>query len=154
MSRHTAFLFSFVLASALILSACQPNSTAPSPEPTLAPVMETDTTGDPSEVPGLEEAAPGDQEVSVETTYQSPAQLENVSFTLSVDEEGVITRAESTVLAEHPISIMRQESFAAEFPAALQGKKLAELTQVDRIGGSSLTTGAFNRALADLKAQL
>lgn len=162
MSRRTGFLFMFVVASAVILSACQPNSeTAPAADTTPTPVMETSSV--PSSSPAMSPAAlpgqpgamaPASKTVSFATNYQSPAQLEQVSFNITVDENGVITDAKTDVLAVHPTSVMRQNAFAKDFPTALKGKKLAELTQVDRIGGSSLTTGAFNKALTELKAQL
>jgi hypothetical protein len=77
-----------------------------------------------------------------------------VGFTLVVDNNGVITDAQTEVMGVAPTSKMRQESFAKELPKVVVGKKLADLTKVDRVGGSSLTTGAFNAALAKLKAQL
>lgn len=91
--------------------------------------------------------------VQLETEYQSPAGPEKVAFSLEVDAAGTIVAANTTVLGKAPTSIMRQEKFKAELPAAVVGKKLADLTQLDRVGGSSLTTGAFNAALDKLKAQ-
>lgn len=145
----------FVVASAVILSACQPNSeTTPAVESSPTPVIETSSAAPTTAPAGSPAMAPAGKTVSFATNYQSPAQLEQVSFSITVDEAGVITDAKSDVLAVHPISVTRQTAFAKDFPAALKGKKLSELSQVDRIGGSSLTTGAFNKALTELKAQL
>lgn len=143
MPRKTFLLFSLVIVSALILSACQP-----------AP--QTETSGGQSTNPETSSVmvAPGNKLLTLETTYQSPAQLEKVSFMVAVDPDGVITSAASSIQAENPVSVMRQESFAKDLPAVLVGKKLADLDQIDRVGGSSLTTGAFNKALAELKTQL
>lgn len=91
--------------------------------------------------------------VQLETEYQSPAGPEKVAFALTVDDSGVITKADTTVMGKAPISVVRQEKFKAELGTAVVGKKLADLSKVDRVGGSSLTTGAFNEALAKLKAQ-
>ena len=71
-----------------------------------------------------------------------------------VDDAGTVVDAKTEVLAKAPISIMRQESFQKDFPEAVIGKKIAGLENIDRVGGSSLTTGAFNNALAELKEQL
>lgn len=91
--------------------------------------------------------------VQLETEYLSPAGPEKVAFALTLDDAGTITAANTTVLGKAPTSIMRQQNFKTELPAAVVGKKLADLTKIDRVGGSSLTTGAFNEALAKLKAQ-
>lgn len=91
--------------------------------------------------------------VQLETEYPSPAGPEKVGFALTLDDSGVITKADTTVMAKAPISVTRQEKFKAEIATAVVGKKLADLEKVDRVGGSSLTTNAFNDALAKLKAQ-
>lgn len=88
------------------------------------------------------------------TSYSNPGGSDEVSFTVTVDGAGVITKAETGVLAKNPTSKMRQESFAAALPAAIVGKKLSELSNIDRVGGSSLTTNAFNASLAKLKSQI
>src|SRR3989344_5070978 len=91
---------------------------------------------------------------SVTTHYNNPGGVDDVSFTLVVDDSGVITKAETGILAQGSTAKMRQESFAAAFPAVLVGKKLSEIEKVDRVGGSSLTTNAFNASLPKLKEQL
>jgi hypothetical protein len=155
MSRQTSLFLIAVITSSFIFSACE----VPGLSKREAPV------GPDGNLP---KAAPADSEpvsgentqqaegtsLTVITSYQSPAAEEMVSFSLTVDREGVITSGTTEVLAKNPTSIQRQTAFAAEFPTALTGKKLTELEKVDRIGGSSLTTGAFNKALADFKAQL
>jgi hypothetical protein len=92
--------------------------------------------------------------VSARVSYNNPAGEDEVGVTLTLNKEGVIVATATEVLAAHEISKKRQESFASELTATLQGKKLSELTAIDRVGGSSLTTMAFNQALPQLKAQL
>lgn len=94
------------------------------------------------------------KKLTTEVTYKEPAGESPISFTLSVGSDGVITDATAEVLATHDVSKARQTAFAAEFAAAVKGKQLSELTAIDRVGGSSLTTKAFNDALATLKAQM
>lgn len=96
----------------------------------------------------------GGKSVSDTETYQNPAGSDQVGFTVIVDKNGVITGAETKVLAENRASIMYQQNFAQALPAAVTGKKLSELTKIDRIAGASLTTEAFNQALSKLKAAL
>ncbi len=135
-----------VFAFALIMSACTATT------PTAAPESAMESENEPAAAAAESESMT--TEVRTTTNYVSPAGPEDVSFILMVDSEGVITEAKTEVLGKAPISIQRQESFAAELPAAIVGKKLAELTTIDRVGGSSLTTGAFNAVLLELQAQL
>lgn len=140
----TLLTTSALFSSAFLFAACAPQQSAPL---TPTPVDETSPT---TTSQAQMEAAPlADGEVLTTTeTYQSPAGPEDVKFTLVIDDEGVIVDAVTQVLAKNSTSIMRQEAFAADFPAALEGKKLASLTEIDRVGGSSLTTKSFNEAIA------
>ncbi len=105
----------------------------------------------PEETPSLLVAT---RSASIVTTYTDPAGEANVGFTIIVDENGVITDASAEVLGTNDITKVRQTAFAADFAEAVKGKKIAELTAIDRVGGSSLTTKAFNDSLDDLRAQL
>lgn len=141
---------SIVFASGLILAACQaPGSETPAMEAAPAETAPSETTNEQS-------ATETDNMVTeLRTTgnYESPAGSEEVGFVLFVDENGVITDAEAEVMAENKTSVFRQQSFADAFPEIIIGKNINELENVDRIGGSSLTTKSFNESLADLKAQ-
>jgi hypothetical protein len=96
----------------------------------------------------------GQKNLTVQTHYSNPGGGDDVAFMLMVDGNGVITQAVTEVLAHNDISKMRQNAFATELPKVIVGKKLSDLSSVDRVGGSSLTTKAFNEALPQLKAQL
>lgn len=151
--------------SALFFAAC-----APAQQPEITPATDTESMmeetmqqpdsgtetmmDDSIDDTTQDSEAQSGRELFVETAYMSPAGEEKVAFMVTVDEEGIIIDANTNVLAKSPISVTRQESFASDLPTAITGKKLSELTQIDRVGGSSLTTGAFNESLEDLKAQL
>lgn len=157
MPKSTVLLLSAAIVSSVLLAACSKQA----PETETAPAMEESTsapapTSETAAVTPTEaaETITAGKELTVTTSYKSPAADEKVGFTLVVDEDGVITDAKTEVLTTQPISIERQTKFAEGLPAAVKGKKLSELTKIDRVGGSSLTTGAFNAALKDLKAQL
>lgn len=92
--------------------------------------------------------------VTVKTSYKNPAGDDEVGFTLYVDSTSMIVDAKTEILAIHDISKKRQTAFADGLPMAVKGKKLSELTAIDKVGGSSLTTKAFNDALTQLKAQI
>lgn len=95
-----------------------------------------------------------EKKVNARVSYKNPAGDDEVAFTLTVNGEGIIVSASAEVLAIHDISKKRQEAFAGGLATALSGKKLSDLASIDRVGGSSLTTGAFNQALPQLKSQL
>lgn len=92
--------------------------------------------------------------VTTIATYHVPSGDEKVGFTLTLDQSGVVTDATTEILGVAPITKSRQEAFAKALPETIKGKKLSELTHIDRVGGSSLTTAAFNQSLAALKAQI
>lgn len=91
------------------------------------------------------------KEVAVRTSYKNPGGADEVGFVLMVDKGGVIVDGRTEVLATNQISIARQKAFADGFATAVKGKKLAELTAIDKVGGSSLTTASFNSVLSELK---
>ncbi len=96
----------------------------------------------------------GEKKLNTKTSYENPGGKDEVGFTLTINTNGVIVGTATEVLAVHDIAKKRQETFASGLSAAIVGKKLSELTAIDRVGGSSLTTEAFNKALPQLKAQL
>lgn len=157
MSRQTSVFLTAVITASLLFTACSfPGmSSAPTPTPAVQesimpaaePVTETPAPGEPS---SMKQGTP----LTVVGTYQSPAGPESVGFKLVVDSTSMIVDAQTEVLAKNPTSVQRQTAFAAEFSSTLVGKKLSELEKVDRIGGSSLTTASFNKALSEFKAQI
>jgi predicted NUDIX family NTP pyrophosphohydrolase len=92
--------------------------------------------------------------LSTVATYTDPSGEVKVGFTVVIDQNGTIVDATTEVLGTNDITKIRQNAFAEEFPTAVKGKKLSELTAIDRVGGSSLTTKAFNDSLTVLKAQI
>lgn len=150
MQTKSVSFIAFLLVSSLLLVACQPGKQETNPSPSPASVFQQPTE---DSVSGSS-TTPAGKTIASQTSYRTPGGTEEVSFLLMVDDGGEITAAQANVMAKNPTSVMRQTSFADEFPQVLLGKNINELEKVDRIGGSSLTTGAFNQALAGLKAQL
>lgn len=150
MSKKTALIWIFIVAGAVLWkfvwqSMKGENITAQSPL-SGGTMMQKGVGG------GMME--PGERTVRVQTRYQNPGGSDEVGFVVTVGGDSIITDAQTEVLAVNPTSKDRQEAFAAELPAALRGKKLSELTALDRVGGSSLTTDAFNAMFPQLKSQL
>ncbi len=48
----------------------------------------------------------------------------------------------------------KKKEFNDQVNVILKGKKLSELTKIDKVGKSTLTTDAFNSVIDELKAQL
>ncbi len=137
----------FLLPSKSGVSPVQPVTTADEAADTVTP-----KTREESVQPTRDVAQTRD--ISVTTTYTNPAGEDQIRFTLMVDDAGVITDVKTEILATHDVSKKRQMAFADGLPAVVNGKKLSQLTGIDRVGASSLTTQAFNTSLNQLKSQL
>lgn len=143
----------------LFLAACSTSAPAasPSPEsqaPTTSPVaMEAApaATEMPAPIETTDEAGASIHQQVVK--YNNPAGGDLVGFELTVDETGTITAAETEILADpgHATSVTMQTNFAQALSGEVVGKKLADL-EIDRIGGASLTTGAFEKFLTDIQS--
>lgn len=108
----------------------------------------------PEAVPATEVAMQKPKEVSAVVAYDVNEDISHEArFTLGLDADGVIT---SVALVENSTGVAsdKQKEFAGKLEVVIKGKKLSELSAVDRIGTSSLTTNAFNSVIDKLKAQL
>ncbi|WP_422390081.1 FMN-binding protein [Arthrobacter sp. N1] len=83
--------------------------------------------------------------------YQSPAGPEEVGVTLTLAAD-VVTAVEVEPMPDNPTTTMYQERFAGGISDAIVGKKLDELA-VDKVAGSSLTSGGFNEAADKIKSE-
>jgi len=97
---------------------------------------------------------PGLKEVSAEVTYDTPGDYpDHLRFVVTLDGEGAIQSIQ-TFDAETGKVPEKKKEFTEQINVLLKGKKLSELSAIDKVGKSSLTTDAFNQALGDLKAKL
>ena len=83
--------------------------------------------------------------------YISPGGAEQVGVTLTLTDD-IITDVNFEVKAERPVSLKRQEAFAADYKQFVVGKKINEV-ELTKVSGSSLTSKGFNDALAKIKAE-
>lgn len=67
-------------------------------------------------------------------------------------EDGIITSVEVAGNTDNAISITYQNQFIAAIDAAVVGQPIANL-EVDKVGGASATSEAFNDVLEDVRAQ-
>lgn len=82
--------------------------------------------------------------------YQAPSGTETVDVTLTL-ADNVITAVEVTGHATDPEAKQHQGEFKDGIAAEVVGKNIDEI-KVDRVGGSSLTSGGFNKAVELIKA--
>ncbi|MCU1412108.1 MAG: FMN-binding protein [Rhodoglobus sp.] len=82
--------------------------------------------------------------------YQAPSGTETVDVTLTL-ADNVITDVQVTGHATDPEAKLHQGQFAGGIAGVVVGKNIDEI-QVDKVGGSSLTSGGFNAAVDLIKA--
>ena len=82
--------------------------------------------------------------------YTAPSGTESVTVTITLADNAV-TAVEVVGDATDPEAKLHQQQFSDGIGAIVVGKNIDEL-QVDRVGGSSLTSGGFNAAVEAIKA--
>src|SRR6185369_776716 len=87
-----------------------------------------------------EEAVAATREVSAVTSYSTPNDgTDNLKFVVTVDKDGVIQGLKTLDADTNEIAAKKVE-FSDQALLILKGKKLSELTSIDKVGKSSLTT--------------
>lgn len=93
-------------------------------------------------------------ERSATVSYEVPGEkIDHLRFVVTLDAEGMIQKIDTLDAETNEIPAKKVE-FNDQINVLLKGKKLADLSSLDKVGTSSLTTWAFNDALKDLKAGL
>lgn len=83
-------------------------------------------------------------------SYVAPSGTESVTVEMTLKGD-IVTDVVVTGHATNPTAMQHQGEFVAGIAAVVVGKDIDTL-QVSRVGGSSLTSGGFNKALAEIKA--
>lgn len=83
--------------------------------------------------------------------YQTPESTEHITVTLTLKNDVVIDASVSAQAQENQ-SARYQSMFAANFKQYVVGKDISTLS-LSHVSGSSLTSGGFNQAVAQIKAQ-
>ncbi|OIP58495.1 MAG: hypothetical protein COZ29_02035 [Candidatus Moranbacteria bacterium CG_4_10_14_3_um_filter_45_9] len=95
-----------------------------------------------------------EKKVSAVATYMATEDKEDsLRFVVTVDTNGIITNL-ATLDAKTGQVPEKKVSFNEQVSVMIKGKKLSELTAIDNVAKSSLTTKAFNGVIDELKAQL
>lgn len=181
MSKSTTLftLIAVAILSGVVLSACTPgqnSNPSPTPEQMMqAPASTTPvamatpagsmapTVGGPSAEQiqqagivfdnGSPEWQVSGETYSKQLKYQTPGGPEEIKFDVIV-KNGAVAGIDVTPMGNSPITKELQGKFEGGVNTAVIGKKVAELGTIDRVGGASLTTRAFNIAMQGLKHQI
>ncbi len=84
-------------------------------------------------------------------SYQTPETVEQIDVTITL-ADGVVTAVEVTGDPQASESERYQSEFIGGIADEVVGKNIDDLS-VDRVAGSSLTSGGFNDALDEIKAE-
>lgn len=145
MKKSTALIALVVVVSVFVYYRYAQQVLAPSKE-------EANTPAAPKKMEDA--AAQGWKEVSAEVSYSTPGDsVDHLRFVVSLDKQGVIQQIQTLDAETNEIPEKKQE-FNDQINGILKGKKLSELTAIDKVGKSSLTTDAFNQALSKLQSQM
>lgn len=94
------------------------------------------------------------KEVDAEVSYEVPGgKIDHLRFVVMLDQGGAIQDIQ-TLDAETGQVPAKKVEFNEQVNVILKGKKLSELSAIDKVGESSMTTAAFNEALPTLQAAL
>ena len=88
---------------------------------------------------------------TAEGTYQTPETVEKISVTLTL-ESNKVTAVEVTGDPQARETEQYQSEFIGGIQDEVVGKNIDDLS-VDRVGGSSLTSGGFNAAVAEIRTE-
>lgn len=91
-------------------------------------------------------------EYSAEGSYSTPGGQEKLKVDLTLAEDGTISALTVTPEGQSPNSKIFQGKFASGISDVAVGKNIASL-KVDKVAGSSLSSGGFNAALDDIAGQ-
>lgn len=125
------------VAGALVLAGCSGAADAESAQPDPSP-LSTDAT-----------APYADGTYTAKGSYSTPETVEEIEVTLTLSDD-VVTDVQVVGDPMAPESKNYQGQFIAGISDVVVGKKLDEL-QVDRVAGSSLTSGGFDQAVVKIK---
>lgn len=94
------------------------------------------------------------KKVSALATYMvTEDKQDSLKFVVTVDKDGIITDL-AVLDAKTDKAVEKKKDFDEKASVIIVGKKLSELSAIDNVAKSSLTTKAFNGVIDELKAQL
>lgn len=146
-STSSAASSSTAASSATASSAAAASSSA-APSEAAASTAEPATTAAAAETAAASTYADGIYTAS--GSYSSPGGEESITVTLTLTGD-VITGATAVGDATSPPSSQYQEKFVSNFANLIVGKDIDDVS-LDKVAGSSLTSGGFNAAVESIKS--
>ncbi|MFZ2187559.1 MAG: FMN-binding protein [Candidatus Moraniibacteriota bacterium] len=105
-------------------------------------------------IPTTEVLPVASKKVSAVVSYMvTEDKKDTLRFALTLDKQGIITEV-ATLDAETNEVPEKKKPFNEQVSVMIVGKKLSELSAIDNVAKSTLTTNAFNSVVDQLKAQL
>ncbi len=118
----------------------KPVTTTPAPKPVAPVAVSPQTTYK-------------DGTYTVTTSYVAPSRTTHEVTTTFTIVKDIVTETQVNFSGEKVLtSTQYQNKFSQNYQSEVVGKKLDSIS-LTRVGGASLTTGAFNKALVQVKAQ-
>ena len=127
-------------SAALFTAACGSEAERIEPTATSSPAGD-DASGETGSF------TPGDYEAT--GSYQTPGGTQSVDVEVTLEADGTITEVDVDGNAEGGNSEQFQGKFESGIDAEVVGKRITEL-DVSKVSGSSLTSGGFNDAIAQI----
>lgn len=137
------------LALTAALAGCATTAPAETDDATTAPEP-AETSESTAPEAGASSGGYADGTYTETGQYQSPNGTESIDVSLTL-EDGVVTAVEVVGHNTNPNTEHFQGEFIGGIADEVVGKSIDEL-QVDRVAGSSLTSGGFNSAVEAIKA--
>ncbi|RLK48969.1 hypothetical protein [Microbacterium telephonicum] len=136
------------------LAGCAAGGTAaetPVAEETTASTPSAEETGSTGSAGADAAGAYADGTYTAEGSYQTPESVETISVTITLEGD-VVTAVEVTGDPQKRESEQYQSQFIGGISDEVVGQNIDDLS-VSRVAGSSLTSGGFNAALEEIKAE-
>lgn len=84
-------------------------------------------------------------------SYRTPGGAERIGVEVTI-ADGIVSEVDLTEMGQSGESQEYQSRFASGYKSQVVGKKISEI-KLDRVAGSSLTSGGFNDAINDIAKQ-
>lgn len=152
-TRNTLIVSTAGLALASGMAACAPaasqaGSSAPATTAAAGSTTSTSTTSTPANAAA---SAYKDGNYSADGTYTSPNGQEKIGVELTLSA-GTVTELKLTSYPSNPNTKRFQGEFISGVDPQVIGKNIDSLN-VSKVSGSSLTSGGFNDAIAQIKKE-
>ncbi|MCK9915034.1 MULTISPECIES: FMN-binding protein [Microbacterium] len=135
------------IAGIAVLAGCSTTSTTS----TTGSGSQSGTSGSSTSSGSTSSGSYKDGTFSATGSYQTPESVETIDVTVTL-KTGVIESVEVTGNPQARESQQYQSQFIGGISAEVVGKSIDSIS-VSRVAGSSLTSGGFNKAIAEIKTE-